>query len=260
MIVIYGYNCLFYLFLASSLHSWATKLQSPSLSREKMNKPQTTGVKAHEHLIVGWDGRTIINVLEGAKQPLVSDKNKYFFLAANGPDQMCIHTQWRLLFQILTARIFYVTSFEGSASQDGHDEKWTRTVSAGWVTVLIPDSRGFFSPLFFFLGEGFPGRLSQCQHMLAPDGWCSPSCTSVTHFNRAAEERARRRDGARMPWGRSRRRTMRREKLQVMLPMKACDGGEGRAAWWMTEAMFLRVFGLRGQDGSTAVTAERNAS
>lgn len=53
---------------------------------------------------------------------------------------------------ILTARIIYVTSFEGSASQDGHDEKWTRTVSAGWVTVLIPDSKGFFPPFFFFWG------------------------------------------------------------------------------------------------------------
>lgn len=57
-------------------------------------------------------------------------------------------------FFILTARIIYVTSFEGSASQDGHEEKWTRTVSAGWVTVLIPDSKGFFF-LFFFLGRGF---------------------------------------------------------------------------------------------------------
>lgn len=55
-----------------------------------MNKPQTTGVK---HLIAGFDDlQTIIDALEGAKQPLVSDKNKYFFPAANGPDKMCIPT------------------------------------------------------------------------------------------------------------------------------------------------------------------------
>lgn len=138
----------------SSPHSWATKLHNPSLSWEKMNKPQTTGVK---HLIAGfYDLQTIIDALEGAKQPLVSDKNKYFFPAANGPDKMCIPTHWRrLFFKKNSNSTDHLCNILWGLCQSGRS-RWKVDTHSFCRLSHCPDSwqQRIFFPLLF-LGRGF---------------------------------------------------------------------------------------------------------
>lgn len=162
------------------------------------------------------------------------------------PNKICTNTEWSTqCFWIVKARIIYVTSFEGSASRDGRNEERTRRVFAGWVTVLIADSWDFWSFFlffsFFFFEERFPHRPSRCQHMLVPDGWCAPSCTSVTRFSRAAAERRRRGERATMPWGRDRTKK-KKNPANAAADERMMTGGREGAARRMNAVVFLRVF------------------
>lgn len=184
------------------------------------------------------------------------------FIAAKPPDEICMHAQWSLRFGYLNSTD-HLCNIVWGLCQSGRP-RWRVDTQSFCRLSRCPDSSQqifFFFPSSSFSGEGFPGCHSQCQHMLAADGWCSPSCTSVTHFSRAAEERPRRRERARMPWGRSRRRRMKRENQA----RDATDEGVGQRK----RACSLEDDGCGvppgvlvewGQDGSTAVTAVRNAS
>lgn len=172
-------------------------------------------------------------VQEAAKQPLVSDKYIYLYWISccKSPNKR-MYTRWSVLLDFKSTD--HLCNILWGFCQ-WRRSRWRVDAQSFCRLSHCPDSR--FQGLFSFFGEGFPGCPSRCQHMLVPDGWCSPSCTSGTHMNRAAEERPRRRgmdgrghreDGA-TGWGRG---WERKKAANAAADGAMMTGGKGVQLGW----------------------------